>query len=209
MQLAFYGPPAQRNSALESALTTAQRAVALDPFDAYNRLSLGRSLCLMLRFSEAQTELEAAIEANPSLAQAHFALAFCFTVWDKPAQAIPLYERAVRLSPEDPHIWAFHHMRSMAHFRLNELEHAEYFARAACRQPNATYWPFATLCALLGDTGRKDEAGAKGDRLLQMKPGYSLEFARQDFFFTRADDFVDRYLRGLCIAGIPQRSKPA
>jgi hypothetical protein len=91
----------------------------------------------------------------------------------------------------------------MAHFRLGQLDDAEYFVRAAVRQQNATYWPFATLCAVLGDRGRIDEAHAIADRLLKMKPGYSLQFARQDFFFTSAGDFVDRYLQRLVLAGIP------
>lgn len=209
VQLAFYGAPAKRHAELICALDASQRAVALDPWDAFNRFALGRSLCLTLRFREAQTELEAAIDTNQSFAQAYFALAFCFTVWNRPVEAIPLYEKAVRLSPHDPHIWTFHHMRSMAHFRLDQLEDAEYFVRAAVRQQNATYWPFATLCALLGDLDRIDEAAAIADRLLKMKPGYSLEFAKQDFFFTRADEFIDRYLRGLEAAGVPLDSRGA
>lgn len=205
VQLAFYGDPARRQSELRSALAASQKAVALDPWDAFNRFALGRTLCLMLRFPEAQAELEAAIEENQSFAQAWFALGFCFAVWDNPAEAIPLFEKAVHLSPHDPHIWTFHHMRAMAHFRLSQMDEAETFARAAVRQQTATYWPFATLCALLGDLGRKEEAEAIANRLLQMKPEYNLEFARQDFFFMTVDDFIDRYLRGLEFAGVPQR----
>lgn len=204
IQMAFYDVPERRDAALDAALESSQRAVALDPWDAFNRFALGRSLCLLLRFPEALQELEAAIAANQSFAQAYFALAFCYTVWDRPADAIPLYEKAVRLSPQDPHLWTFHHMRSVAHFRLDEPADAEYFVRAAVRQQNATYWPFATLCALLGTLGRREEAAAIADRLLKMKPGYSLDFARQDFFFTRAHGFVDRYLLGLAVAGVPR-----
>ena len=203
VQLAFYGPPAERDAHLAAALGSAQRAVALDPWDAFNRFALGRALCLALRFPEAQAELEMAIEANQSFAQAYFALAFCLTVWDRPGDALPLYDKAVRLTPQDPHLWAFHHMRSIAHFRLDQCEEAEYYARAATRQQNATYWPFATLCALLGVQGRSDEAAAIADRLLGMKPGYDLRFARQDFFFLPAEDFVSRYIDGLAAAGIP------
>ena len=203
VQLAFYGEPSKRHDELQQALAESQAAVALEPQDAFNRFALGRSLCLLCRFPEAQAELEQAIEANRSFAQAYFALAFCLSVWDKPAASLPLYEKAVRLSPQDPHLWTFHHMRSVALYRLDRLEEAEDFVRAAVRQQYATYWPFATLCALLAERGRIEEAAAVGDRLLQMKPGYNLAFARQDFFFIRAPEFVDRYLRHLALAGIP------
>ncbi len=203
VQLAFYGDPSGRQQELQRALVESQAAVALEPQDAFNRFVLGRSLCLLCRFPEAEAELEQAIEANRSFAQAYFALAFCLSVWDRPAASLPLYERAVRLSPQDPHLWTFHHMRSVALYRLDRLEEAEDFARAAVRQQYATYWPYATLCALLAELGRLEEARAVGDRLVQMKPGYNLSFARQDFFFIRAPEFVDRYLRHLALAGIP------
>lgn len=202
IQLAFYGPPSRRDEELQQAVTESQRAVALEPEDAFNRFALGRSLCLLCRYQEAQKELEQAIEANRSFAQAYFALAFCFTVWDKPAAALPLYERAVRLSPQDPHLWTFHHMRSVALFRLDRLEEAEDFVRAALRQQSATYWPLATLCAVLAERGRIEEARAVADRLRQIKPGYNLAYARQDFFFMRAPEFVDRYIGDLARAGI-------
>lgn len=204
VQLAFYGPPERRNEELQNALNEAQTAVALEPDDAFNRFALGRSLCLLCRYPEAQAELEQAIETNRSFAQAYFALAFCLTVWDKPAAALSLYEKAVRLSPQDPHMWTFHHMRSFALLRLDRLEEAEDFVRAAVRQPHSTYWPLATLCVVLAARGRVDEATAVGERLRQIKPGYSLAYARQDFFFMRAPEFVERYLKLLELAAIPE-----
>lgn len=203
LQLAFYGSPSQRDDELQQALQESRTAVALEPDDAFNRFALGRSLCLLCQYAEAQVELEQAIDANRSFAQAWFALAFCLTVWDKPAAALSLYEKAVRLSPQDPHLWTFHHMRSFALFRLDRLDEAEDFVRAAVRQPNATYWPLATVCAVLAERGRIDEATAVGERLRQIKPGYSLAYARQDFFFLRSPEFVDRYLKLLALAGIP------
>ena len=203
LQLAFYGLPERRDAELQTALTEAQAAVAQEPDDAFSRFALGRSLCLLRRYEEAQAELTQALEANRSFAQAYFALAFCFSVWDKPAESLPLYEKAVRLSPRDPHLWTFHHMRGVALFRLDRLEEAEDFVRAALRQQNTTYWPLATLCALLAARGRVDDAAAVADRLRKLKPGYDLAYARQDFFFIRAPEFVERYVKALEAAGIP------
>ena len=156
----------------------------------------------MRRFPEAEAELQQALESNRSFAQAYFALAFCYSVWDRPARSLPLYEMAVRLSPQDPHLWAFHHMRGVALFRLDRLEEAEDFVRAALRQQHATYWPLATLCALLAERGRIDDAAAVADRLRRLKPEYDLAYARQDFFFLLAPEFVDRYVHDLSLAGI-------
>ncbi|MFT3736943.1 MAG: winged helix-turn-helix domain-containing protein [Rhodocyclaceae bacterium] len=200
VQLAFYGPPALRDDELQQALSEAKTAIDIEPDDAFSRFAFGRTLCLLRRYPEAQAELEQAIELNHSFAQAWFALAFCFTVWDKPEAALPLYEKAVRLSPQDPHLWTFHHMRSFALFRLGRLVEAEDFVRAALRQPNVTYWPLATLCALLGEQGRIEEAKAVGERLRQMKPGYNLAYAKEDFFFVDAPEFVEQYLHNLALA---------
>lgn len=203
IQLAFYGSVTKRAAELDAALTSSQRAVDLDPWNAFSRFVRGRAQSLVLNFPESRAQLESAIELNPSFAQAYFALGFCLTNWDRAAEAMSFYDKAVLLSPRDPHIWTFHHMRAMAHFRLGQTDEAEHYVRSAVRQPNATYWPFATLCALLGDLGRIGEARAIADRLTRMKPGYSLDFARQDFFFTHPGPFVDRFIEGLERAGIP------
>lgn len=201
IQLAFYGAPGDRSAELEKALVSAQRAVELDQWDAFNHFVLGRTHSLLLRFDEARSALELAIDLSPSFAQAYFGLGFSFTNSGRAADAIPLYDKAASLSPRDPHLWTFHHMRGMAHFRLGELDDAERFVRESVRAPNATYWPFATLCALLGTRGRHAEARAIADRLRQMKPQYSLEFALQDFFFSPRDAFVESFVAGLQAAG--------
>ncbi|MDX1480666.1 MAG: winged helix-turn-helix domain-containing protein [Woeseiaceae bacterium] len=205
VQLAFYGPHAERAAELALALEHSQRAVELDDRDAFNHFVRGRALSLSLRFEEAERALEHAIGLSRSFAQAYFALGFSYTNSGRPAAAIELFETAVSLSPRDPHLWTFHHLRAMAHFRLDELADAERYIRLAVAQPNATYWPFATLTALLADAGRTDEAAAIADRLVRMKPGYSVAFAEDDFFFTPRDEFVERYLAALAAAGVPQR----
>ncbi len=202
LQLSFYGTREEREPTLTKALTSAQRAVSLDPSDAFNRFALGRALTLVLDFGEAEAELQAAIELNPSFAQAWFAMGFCYSNSGRPREAIPLFAKAVDLSPQDPHLWTFHHLRSLTHYRLDDMAAAESFARAAVRRPNATYWPFATLASILGHMGRLDQARAIGDRLLKMKPGYDQATCRDDFFFTRDASFVERYVAGLRAARV-------
>ena len=202
IQLAFYGDPANRDRVLQDALKAGEQAVALDSRDAFNHFVLGRAYSLLQRFEEAEAKLTHVLEMNPSLAQAYFGLGFSFTNSGRPQDAISLFREAVNLSPQDPHIWTFHHLRSMAHFRLGQMQDAERYVRMAVTSPNATYWPFATLCSLLANLQRESEAQAIADRLMQMKQDYSLDYAGKDFFFAQRDEFVEEYIAGLERAGI-------
>jgi hypothetical protein len=76
------------------------------------------------------------------------------------------------------------------------------FARRATRQPNVTYQAFAALAASLGLLGERAQAEAVALELLQRKPDYSSEIARQEFFFCNDVGFVNRFVEGLRVAGI-------
>src|SRR5262249_3696468 len=77
------------------------------------------------------------------------------------------------------------------------------FARLATLQPNVTYRAFATLTASLGALGNLAEAQRAAADLLERKPEYSGDFARQELFFCGDDDFIERFVAGLRVAGIP------
>jgi tetratricopeptide (TPR) repeat protein len=157
----------------------------------------------MQRYDDAVAELEAAIALTPSFAQGYFALAFTLVWMGREDEAIALIEQAVELSPRDPHMWTFYNARAFAHFSLGELKSAAFFARKGTRQPNATYWPFASLTASLGLLGETEEAREAAAALLERKPDYSCSFAREDLFFCANQGFIDRYAEGLARAGIP------
>lgn len=202
VQEAFYGDPGRREAALNAAIDDAARAVDLDSRDPFGHFCLGRALSLKNDYDAADLELDAALELNPSFAQAYFAKGFNLTNSGRPREAIPLLDRAVQLSPVDPHLWTFHHVLALAYYQLGEFERAQRCAAVAIRQANVSYWPFATYCSILGNAGHPERAGEIKNRLLRIKPGYSLEFARQDYFFSDDEDFIETYVDGLRKAGI-------
>jgi len=203
LQSAFYRDPGARIPLLQKSLELARTAVALDERDSLCRCMLGRAHCMMQRYDEAVAELEATIALNPSFAQGYFALAFTLVWVGREDEAIALIERAVELSPRDPHLWTFYNVRAFAHFSLSELKSAAFFARKGTRQPNATYWPFASLAASLGLLGEAEEARVAATGLIERKPGYTCSFAREDLFFCANQEFIDRYAEGLARAGVP------
>ena len=145
------------------------------------------------------------VHQTPEIIENLFALGHMFNLlWaGREIEAEALLDRATLLSPRDSHLWSFHHVRAWAHFSLGELDLAAEFARRAIRQPNVTYRAFATLTASLGNLGNTPEAAAAASELMQRKPGYTGEFARQEFFFCNDPSFVDRFVTGLGNAGIP------
>lgn len=202
VQRSLYDDPRDRPARLETALRQTRTAVALDELDCFCHCALGRALSLTHQNSEALAAIDQAIELNPSFAQGYFAQGFNLLWHGREIEAETLLDRATLLSPRDNHLWSFHHVRSWTHFSLGEYDIAAEFARRATRQPNVTYRAFATLAASLGRIGEKAQAEAVAAELLQRKPDYRIDTARQELFFCNDRGFVDRFTDGLRVAGI-------
>jgi tetratricopeptide (TPR) repeat protein len=160
-------------------------------------------LCVTHQNDEALAALDVSLELNPSFAQAYFAQGFNMLWYGREIEAETLLDRATVLSPRDSHLWSFHHVRSWTHFSLGEYEIAAEFARRATRQPNVTYQAYASLAASLGLLGERAQAEAVAVDLLQRKPNYTTDTARQEFFFCNDVGFIDLFVEGLRMAGIP------
>ena len=203
LQRAFIDEPKDRVARLETALRQGRDAVALDDLDCFCHCALGRVLCVTHQNDEALAALDVSLELNPSFAQAYFAQGFNMLWYGREIEAETLLDRATVLSPRDSHLWSFHHVRSWTHFSLGEYEIAAEFARRATRQPNVTYQAYASLAASLGLLGERAQAEAVAVDLLQRKPNYTTDTARQEFFFCNDVGFIDLFVEGLRMAGIP------
>jgi tetratricopeptide (TPR) repeat protein len=117
-------------------------------------------------------------------------------------QAIEQFDIAIRLSPHDPFRWAFYSYRSLAHLFRREFEEAASWARKAVQIPNAQYWAKAHLVAALGHLGDENQAQSAVKDLMQSKPEFSLDFARDHLFYIKRPDQIETYLHGLRKAGV-------
>ncbi|KRQ17742.1 winged helix-turn-helix domain-containing tetratricopeptide repeat protein [Bradyrhizobium manausense] len=202
VQRAFLDNPSDRLPRLKKALHQARASVVLDDLDCFCHCVLGRALCLTHQNDEAFAAIDLALELNPSFAQAHFAQGFNLLWHGREIEAEVLLDRATILSPRDSDLWSFHHVRSLTHFSLGEYDIAAEFARRAVRQRNVNYQAFATLAATLGLLGETAQAREAAAGLLQSKPGYSTDTAKQQLFFCKDPCFLDRYVAGLQEAGV-------
>ena len=187
---------------MDEALTSARRAIELDDQDANSFFTIGRVYLARREYDLAIDALEHAIELNPSLAVTHCGLGDSLAYEGRLDEAIEHFEVAIRLSPHDPFRWAFYSYRALAHLFRGEYPDAASWARKSVQIPNAQYWARAHLVAALGHLGDEEQARDAVERLKEVKPEFSLEFARKHLFYLKREDQIDIYLKGLEKAGI-------
>jgi tetratricopeptide (TPR) repeat protein len=207
IQFGWYGPREERTGRVNRAAMLARQAVELDRRDPAARLSLGRALALSGAMDSGVEELRAAVALDPSFAQAHFALAQALCGLDRHEEAMREINMAIQLSPRDPHMWTFLHVRAIARYIANDLEQAEADERAALRQPNVTFYPYTVLVAILGRKGNTEKAKTAVAELLRLRPGFTCEGAVREWYFgdhpfaTRR--FLEQFAADVRSSGLP------
>ena len=197
-----YFDAAPDDALMNDALATARRAIELDDEDAISYFTLGRVHLARREYDPAIAALQHSLQLNPCLAVTHCGLGDSFAYEGRLDEAIQQFEVAIKLSPHDPFRWAFYSYRSLAHLFRGEFEDAASWARKAVQIPNAQYWARAHLVAALGHLAdpRQTESALKD--LLETKPGFSLDFAREHLFYLKRSDQLETYLDGLRKAGV-------
>lgn len=186
----------------DRALDFARRAVDLDGEDAFAHNAVGRARIIRREHDAAMSELQFALELNPSLAWAHYGLgaATVFSGGDG-RQAIGHIERAIRLSPRDAHMGSFLVRMADAHLAIRDYDGAVAWARKSLQQPGFQWSRYAVLIAALGHLGRKDEAAVALEELHSRRPDFSLSFLPDNHLYTPTETF-DHFLDGLGKAGV-------
>jgi tetratricopeptide (TPR) repeat protein len=146
--------------------------------------------------------IDRALVLNPN-----FAWAWMFSGWARlllgePEAAIERLARAMRLSPQDPQMFAMETATGFAHFFAGRDEEALSWAESAVRQqPNffLASCLAAASAAMLGKLADADKAMA---RLRGLKDAFRLGDVKELLPFRRSED-IDRLTRGLERAGLP------
>jgi tetratricopeptide (TPR) repeat protein len=187
---------------LDAAMTLAKKGVDLDDQDAVSHFAYGRALLARREYADALGELESAAELNPTLAIAFCGLGDSLAYEGRIEEAIPYFEKAISLSPYDPHRWAFYSYSALAHLFAGQFGRALDWAQKATRVPNCHYWPFAHRVPALGHLQQADAARTARAELLQRKPEFSCAFARRRLSFIKSSAQLELYIEGLLKAGI-------
>lgn len=156
----------------------AQAAIIADPDDGRGHMLAGIAEMWLRQPMRAQALLRQAISLNPSLAQAHAQLGGSYNLAGEAALAIEPLQTAMRLSPNDVHLFYPLGELAMANALLANWSVAvEYADQALVRRPS--YW-YALVIKInaLARSGDLSAAGFAFDELLSRKADFSERYIR-------------------------------
>jgi adenylate cyclase len=189
-------------ASLDQAADAAERAVALDARDPAARCALGRVLIFRHAHERAIAEMQAALGLNASFSRGYYGLGMALMYGGRPKESIPQFEKAIRLTPRSPVLWAYWMMLGLAYINLDKYEEAATSFEKAIEQPNAAFLAFAYAASTLGHLGRIDEACAMLAEAETRKPGFSIDTVRSTAGQLGPHFAVDRIVDGLRKAGL-------
>jgi TolB-like protein/predicted Zn-dependent protease len=177
---ARFGWSEDRGRSAARATQFAQKGLAIDgsEVDAYVQLS---NLAMLQRNHEqAEAYCEKALALNPT-ADVTSNCARIWTYLGRPREALPLINRAMRLSPYYPANYLF--ALGNAHRMMGNYDEAIAALKAwRDRSPNSPF-PYDMLAITYAEAGREKEARAAAAELLKVKPDFTLKWLAKLLMF--------------------------
>jgi TolB-like protein len=171
----------------------AQKAIIADYDDARGHMMAGIAESFLRQPIRAEAHLLRSIELNPSLFLAHGYLGSTHYLNDSPQQAIEAFNFAVRISPNDQHLFHIFGEMAMSYLMMGDPAKAvEYAENSTARR--ASYW-FASMikvCALVEADDLK-EAQSSYQELVTTNPKFDEGFIDWvPFCDTKWNDFLKK-----------------
>lgn len=186
--------------AAELSVTSARKAIALDPEDADARAMVAMAAMHSGNADEAHEQVLVARTCNPNSSLAILIEAHLLLHAGHPAQARQGFTACLRIDPRGPHSYMAMHLFAISYyFERDYTRSVEASRRALARHP-AVFGTYRWLAAALGQLGRTEEAQAALQKVLERAPR-QLEFhTRQRPPWHRPEDY-EHMLEGLRKAG--------
>lgn len=191
----------EREQAFASAIEIADKVVEMDP-SYYGSYFLRANVFLRQgRHDEALANGRRAFEMEPNSTNTAAMLAAQLTYAGQPEEAIPLFQKAMRLSPYY-RPWYLDGL-GLAYHLTGETDKAiESFKVSAQRDPKAVY-PHLRLAMIYAEQGRDDEMRAEAAEIRRLNPKFSIESWAKVHSFK--DPTIHEYRKTLMIkAGLPE-----
>jgi adenylate cyclase len=202
----WLGSAKSPSESIEKASELLQKALAIDDgyVDAHAQLS--HVYTIRKEYDKSVNEGEMAVSLAPGSAWTLFWYATALSNAGRPEEALPLFEKAIRLNPLGPMI--FHHNFANALRQAGRLEEAlASYKKAIERSPNY-FWSHAMLAVLYSQMDRDKEARAAAAEVMRINPKFSLEWVAR-VSIIRDPSRLDELINAMRKAGLPDKPPPA
>jgi adenylate cyclase len=157
---------------LKRATELAQKALALDDTNSSALALLCEVDWMQGRYDQAVADGERAVAINPNYAQGYHALADALNVSDKPEDAVPAAQKAMRLDPA--HADFFGYDLGMAYVEMGRYEVAiPILKRHLAAYPNMLTGHLGLAVAYV-ELGRHEDAQTQAAEIMRFSPGFTL-----------------------------------
>jgi len=185
------------------SLEAAQKAVALDPKNAEGHWMVGVGYARNGQTTKAWASCETAMDLNPNNDCAYVCAGLTKMAMGEPAEAIPFFERSLRLNPRFRPFTKYKYM-GLAYVQAGQDAKAiEVVNRALANAPNDTF-SHLILAAALALSGRVEEARTTLEEALQTAGNGEPTIAKLRENQSWMGPGFDRILEGLRRAGLAQ-----
>ena len=189
----------------------ASRAIAIDP--NYDVAHLAKSWVLVAqnRHEEAIVEAEHTLLLNPSNINAYLPMGRANVFLCRPERSIEAADKAIRLSPRDPLLWAFYEIKGEAFFILQQdVNTIEWVRRSLAIAPHGDPYALLLLISTLALSNHEADASDALKRYLSSSSAKSKTISQfQKQRRSLADNpkwlaYNVRFAEGLRLAGMPE-----
>jgi TolB-like protein/cytochrome c-type biogenesis protein CcmH/NrfG len=192
---------ADPNAELAEALRLVRLALSIDGNNAEALSMLGRaSAAFSGDFDTARQMVDRAVALNPNATVAWSQRGWTYQIAGDPEEAIRSFERAIRLSPFDPSLFAKFTGMSTAFVCLGRFDEAVAAARSALQAKPTFPMAYRCLAAALAHLGRDAEARKTAAQLLELESDFRISEWVVRSGQWRAQMLID----GLRKAGLPE-----
>ena len=186
------------------ALVTAQRALQLDPTDAFVLAVAAHTEAFLANRPENALEMfERSLQLNKNSAFVWGISAITCCYLGQPDEALDRLRNSWRLSPFDPLKFFFWGVAGFAELIAGRYSESLVWLTKALRDNPGHVAAHRNLAACLGQMGRIEEAKVAAAELLAREPSFRISVFESKYPLRRPDD-RERLLSGLRAAGLPE-----
>jgi TolB-like protein/DNA-binding winged helix-turn-helix (wHTH) protein/Flp pilus assembly protein TadD len=155
---------------IERANALTEQALAASPRSVSAHIAKAHLLRAQRLYAEAIPEYETVLAANRNYVYAYFALGQCKLYTGSIEEAIPLIERAIRLSPRDPQLGVWYEQIGNVHLLQSHADEAVRSLEKARNHSPAHSMIRADLAAAYGFAGETERAAAELAEARRLSP---------------------------------------